>query len=176
MQQLLSKFFIIKSLIYVIGFSILWYLLFTKPSIELLQTDSSYTTWVNQICFTNNCFDIEVVDTHETRKQWLMFRESLPSQSWMLFVFEKEAIYPFWMKNTLIPLDMIWIDKNWKIVDIKTAQPCTSDPCLTYTPSGSGLYVLEINAGVGRNLFNNQYDDRDYELIGRAGITVGYRF
>jgi hypothetical protein len=36
--------------------------------------------------------------------------------------------------------------------------------------------LLEINAGVGRNLFNNQYDDRDYELIGRAGITVGYRF
>jgi len=36
--------------------------------------------------------------------------------------------------------------------------------------------LLEINAGVGRNLFNNQYDDRDYELIGKAGITVGYRF
>ena len=36
--------------------------------------------------------------------------------------------------------------------------------------------LLEINAGVGRNLFNNKYDDRDYELIGRAGITVGYRF
>lgn len=36
--------------------------------------------------------------------------------------------------------------------------------------------LLEINAGLGRNLFNNQYDDRDYELIGRAGITVGYRF
>ena len=36
--------------------------------------------------------------------------------------------------------------------------------------------LLEINAGVGRNLFNNQYDDRDYELIGRVGITVGYRF
>ncbi|MGL2962524.1 DUF3575 domain-containing protein [Flavobacterium sp. RSB2_4_14] len=36
--------------------------------------------------------------------------------------------------------------------------------------------LLEINTGIGRNLFNNQYDDRDYELIGRAGITVGYRF
>jgi uncharacterized membrane protein (UPF0127 family) len=50
------------------------------------------------------------------------------------------------MKNTLIPLDMIWIDKNWKIVDIKTAQPCSKDPCPSYTPSWSGLYVLELNA------------------------------
>lgn len=153
MKQLLSKFFVIKSAIYLIGFSILWYLLFTKPPIESLQKDNAYTTWVNQICFTNNCFDIEVVDSDEKRKKWLMFRDFLPSQSWMLFVFEKEAIYPFWMKNTLIALDMIWIDKNWKIVDIKTAQPCTSDPCSTYVPLWSGLYVLEINAGISNLLW-----------------------
>jgi uncharacterized membrane protein (UPF0127 family) len=52
------------------------------------------------------------------------------------------------MKNTLIPLDMIWIDKNWKIVDIQTAEPCREDPCRSYTPSDLSLYVLEINAGI----------------------------
>lgn len=150
MQQLLSKFFVIKSVIYLIGFSILWYLVFTKSSIEFTQKDNDYTTWVNQICFNTNCFDIEVVDTDEKRKKWLMFRDFLSTQSWMLFVFEKEAIYPFWMKNTNIPLDMIWLDKWWKIVDIQTAQPCIQDPCKSYTPSGSGLYVLEINAGISQ--------------------------
>jgi uncharacterized membrane protein (UPF0127 family) len=70
----------------------------------------------------------------------------------MLFIFEEERIYPFWMKNTLIPLDMIWIDKNGKIIDIQIAEPCTQDPCRSYTPSGSGLYVLELNAGRAKAL------------------------
>lgn len=68
----------------------------------------------------------------------------------MLFVFEKEALYPFWMKNTLIPLDMIWMDAKGKVVDIKTASPCTTDPCPTTAPNGPALYVLEINADMSK--------------------------
>jgi uncharacterized membrane protein (UPF0127 family) len=75
-----------------------------------------------------------------------MNRTSLSSQSGMLFIFDHEAIYPFWMKNTLIPLDMIWLDKNKNVVDVITAQPCSEDPCQIYTPKKESLYVLELNA------------------------------
>lgn len=50
----------------------------------------------------------------------------------MLFIFDKQDRYTFWMKNTLIPLDMIRIDQDKKIVDIQSAKPCTTDICETY--------------------------------------------
>ena len=81
-----------------------------------------------------------------------MYRDSLPRQSGMLFVFESEHKHGFWMKNTLIPLDMIWINRDSRIVDIKTATPCVSDPCPTYQPIADSLYVLEINAGLSQLL------------------------
>lgn len=63
-----------------------------------------------------------------------MYRQELPELSGMLFVFEQAGQYNFWMKNTLIPLDMIWINDQNKIIDIKQATPCTADPCPTYNP------------------------------------------
>ena len=77
-----------------------------------------------------------------------MHRESLDEKSGMLFVFPEDGRYGFWMKNTLIPLDIIWIDNDQRVVDIQTAQPCTAEPCPSYTPSGDARYVLEINANV----------------------------
>ena len=105
------------------------------------------------VCFQEDCIDVEVVDTYEKRQYWLMNRTHMDQDKWMLFIFEEERIYPFWMKNTLIPLDMIWISKTGKIIDIQTAQPCTADPCRSYIPSGSGLYVLELNAGRAKSLW-----------------------
>lgn len=102
---------------------------------------------VSQVCFGKDCFQVEVADTDSERQVWLMYRDSLVSQSGMLFVFYSSYPHGFWMKNTLIPLDMIWIDEDKKIVDIQTAVPCDADPCPSYVPSGSAKYVLEINAG-----------------------------
>jgi len=66
----------------------------------------------------------------------------------MLFVFPQDGVYPFWMKDTLIPLDMIWINNNSRIVAIRTAHPCTTDSdCPNYNPGVISRYVLEINAG-----------------------------
>jgi len=75
-----------------------------------------------------------------------MYRESLPAMSAMLFVFEKSGYYPFWMKNTLIPLDMIYMDEKYTIIDIiHDATPCAQDPCQTYGGKGPTKYVLEVN-------------------------------
>ena len=54
-------------------------------------------------------------------------------------------MHGFWMKNTLIPLDMIWIDSDLTVVDIQYAVPCESDPCTIYTPAKEAIYVLEVN-------------------------------
>ena len=56
------------------------------------------------------------------------------------------------MKNTLIPLDIIWINENLTIVDIQTATPCKKEPCKIYSPADSANYVLEINAKKSKEL------------------------
>jgi uncharacterized protein len=100
---------------------------------------------IPQVCINNTCFSIEIADTPEERQLGLMYRKQLPELSGMLFVFQQSGQYNFWMKNTLIPLDMIWIDAQNKIIDIKQATPCTADPCPTYNPQWFSSYVLELN-------------------------------
>ena len=99
-------------------------------------------------CFEDNCFKVEVVDNSESRAQGLMFRERLGSDEGMLFVFEKEGIYSFWMKNTLISLDIIWLDKGKRVVYIKeNAATCKEKTCESIVPNKKAKYVLEVNAG-----------------------------
>ena len=103
----------------------------------------------NYVAFENKIFVVELATTDEERQKWLMFRESLDEDKWMLFIFDKEWYYSFWMKNTLIPLDMIWIvdvDGESRVVDVQTAQPCETENCPTFHPEWNSLYVLEINA------------------------------
>ena len=91
--------------------------------------------------------NVEIADDNYERQQGLMFRESLNENNGMVFVFEDENFQSFWMKNTLIPLDIIFIDKNFKIVDIKNAMPCNEDPCAAYDSAKPAKYVLEVNGG-----------------------------
>lgn len=92
-----------------------------------------------------------------------MFRTQLPDKKGMLFIFPEDDLHGFWMKNTLIPLDLIWIDKENTIVDIQTAQPCQADPCPIFTPSGAARYVLEINA--------NRSEQRGFKIWTTLDIT-----
>lgn len=78
----------------------------------------------------------------------LMFRESLPEDAGMLFVFPDETKRSFWMKNTLIPLDMIFISRDKEIITIrKNAEPCMTTLCPQYVSTADVVYVLEVNAG-----------------------------
>ena len=87
----------------------------------------------------------EIADDNEKRAKGLMFREELNENWGMFFVFEKENYQTFWMKNTLIPLDMIFVGENFEIVDIKNAVPCKYEPCSLYKSSKPAKYVLEVN-------------------------------
>ena len=111
--------------------------------------DSNQQMQESMICFGDDCFTVELASTPDEQSGGLMFREQMDEDRGMLFVFENEGVYPFWMKNTLIPLDIIWIDSNSKVVFIsKDVQPCKSVSCPTINPQASAMYVLEINAGL----------------------------
>jgi len=78
----------------------------------------------------------------------LMFRQQLEGRRGMLFVFPSSYRHSFWMKDTLIPLDILWLDDARRVVDIKEeAVPCEKDPCPHYVPEEEAVYVLEVNAG-----------------------------
>jgi uncharacterized membrane protein (UPF0127 family) len=89
----------------------------------------------------------ELAFTDETRAQGLMYRKSMPQDAGMLFLFPSLDQHSFWMKNTLIPLDMIWINDRKEIVYYVTATPCKKDPCDSYVPMQKAQYVLEVNSG-----------------------------
>lgn len=102
---------------------------------------------ISKVCLAEKCFAVELAKTPAAREAGLMNRTSLGEKSGMLFVFDSAEEYNFWMKNTLIPLDIIWIDENLKVVAVKTAEPCREDFCEVYAPDRAALYVLEVNAG-----------------------------
>jgi uncharacterized membrane protein (UPF0127 family) len=118
----------------------------------------------NYIKIGNQKFIVEVAEDSETRAQGLMFREKLEVNHGMLFVFEQEKFHRFWMKNTSIPLDIVWISSDRKVVDVQTVAPCKTPTCPSYVPQGMAKYVLEINA----KSFQGQVgDEAVFDLIER---------
>ncbi len=89
----------------------------------------------------------EIADEPEEWSRGLSFRPSLAEGSGMLFVFDDERFRQFWMKDTLIPLDVIFINGELVVVHIvEGAVPCEADPCPLYGSGGPVRYALEVNA------------------------------
>jgi hypothetical protein len=86
----------------------------------------------------------ELADTEEARLTGLMFRDSLPENSGMLFVYEREDRYAMWMKNTYVPLSVAFIDRRGVILNIEDMEPQTLD---SHASAGPATYALEMNRG-----------------------------
>ena len=116
-----------------------------KPDIEIVRTENNNNN--NNSSIISRIF-IEVPDDREEFARGLMFRTHLPWNAGMLFAYDDEETRRFWMKNTLIPLDMVFFDSSSKIIDIKeNVPPCKQEECPTYPSKEPAQYVLEVNAG-----------------------------
>lgn len=91
---------------------------------------------------------VELAKTPNEQKMGLSGRDSMPQGHGMLFVFETESRWGFWMNDMRFSLDIIWFDSNRQVVFIEqNLQPCSPQSCPTYVPTANALYVLEVNAG-----------------------------
>jgi uncharacterized membrane protein (UPF0127 family) len=115
----------------------------TAPSPAPVAANEPRVTFPN-----GDVIAVEIAADPDLRAQGLMYRDHLRPSSGMLFFFPVDGEYGFWMKNTIIPLDMIWIDAERKIVHIKSnVLPCRADPCPSYDPGVTARYVLEVAGG-----------------------------
>ena len=138
----------ILGLIFIILIIILVFIVF----IVFKQQTDVQTAKIEKVCFKQACFNVNVSETQEEREKGLMDVRYLDKNSGMLFIFHETGKYNFWMKNTLIPLDIIWINFNKTVVEIKeNFQPCIENiekKCEIYYSKENALYVLEVNSNI----------------------------
>ncbi|MFK7840427.1 MAG: DUF192 domain-containing protein, partial [Bdellovibrionales bacterium] len=112
--------------------------------------------------------NIELALTPEQQAKGLMFRAEIPNDYGMLFVFNEEAPRSFWMKNTLIPLDIIFVKRNGEILHIhENAVPLDLTPIRS---DGNAYAVLEINGGLSKTLGLNSGDKIDHSVFGLMSL------
>lgn len=157
-------------LVVALGCAVILYVLFLFGPLSLKQPKTPvYDVDLDKVCFESRCFEVEIADSEVEQERGLMYRENLAPDNGMLFIFRKEGSYPFWMKNTLIPLDIIWINQNQEIVFIgHDVQPCLAaealaeegyqEECPITDPGAYAKYVLEINAGLSKTMGLNVGD------------------
>jgi hypothetical protein len=113
----------------------------------------------SQILLKGEVFQVAVAETGWEKVRGLKFRGGMGGREGMLFVFWEEGFHPFWMKDVLFPLDILWLDGNFRIVSlVEEAPPCGDRPCsLSYRPQVPALYVLEVPGGT----------------VGALGVQIG---
>jgi uncharacterized membrane protein (UPF0127 family) len=112
---------------------------------------SAADSWVE---LSGKRYAIEVADNDAERERGLMFRDALPADHGMLFVHEREEPQAYWMKNTRIPLDILYFDNSRRLVSQqRDVPPCSlGDACPPYPSQAPARYVLELNAGQAAKL------------------------
>lgn len=122
---------IIALILFLIALLAVYYFFFYHPKLE-----------TKKIVINQKDFIVEIATTPAQKSRGLMYRQSLCPNCAMLFDFGIEGQYPFWMKNTLIPLDIIWLNQDGLVVDIKAGQPQNTN---YLTNSQPARYVFETN-------------------------------
>ena len=122
-----------------------------------------------QFCFNGQCINLEIAQSDEERALGLMFRESLGKDEWMVFLFPKEDYHGMWMRNVRIPLDILWINKENKVVHIVSAPPCEEDDCISYKSQELNSFAIELNSWEAKNLWIGIWD-----IVELKGITFSW--
>ena len=119
------------------------------PAVEVEKSDTV------PIVIGRETFNLEIADSTDEHRRGLMYRESMPQDHGMIFVFDAEDERAFWMEATLIPLDILYVDSTGKIVSIKSMKPRDRTP----VPSGGAAkYAIELNAGAAARAAINPGD------------------
>jgi uncharacterized membrane protein (UPF0127 family) len=124
------------------------------PSCTQAGTDSSAAGLIPITLPGGTLIHAEIANTARKRAEGLMYREHLDKDRGMLFTFDQAQPWTFWMKNTKIPLDIIWMNEKKQIVHIESNVPIctrTDDGCRQYQPNEPALYVLELGGGMAEH-------------------------
>jgi uncharacterized protein len=100
-------------------------------------------------------FNIELALDAATQQRGLMFRDEMPTDHGMLFIFDRPNLQTFWMKNCRMPLDILYFDANYKLINVQQRVPPCRDAdgtCPVYPSTGPAQYVLELNAGTAEKI------------------------
>ena len=90
-------------------------------------------------------YRLEIADTYQRKTQGLMNRRFLPRGQGMIFVYDEPGMLSIWMKNTLIPLTVLWLDEKAMVIDKQALYPCRVRHCPTFGPQRPSQYVVELN-------------------------------
>lgn len=146
----------IRSIIIVVMVAVLTFLIFYYASMNQQNSEFKKSEFKKIVINSQSGdieFKVEIADDPIERSEGLMYRKSLAEDKGMLFIFEKVDYVNFWMKNTLILLDVIFIDQNNKIAHIASdVKPCPDGvlQCPLYPSELPVKYALEINAGLAK--------------------------
>ena len=99
-----------------------------------------------------NCIKLDIADTDLKRSTGLMYRNELPDLEGIIFIYDSPSLVKMWMRNTRIPLDMIFIREKRIMKIVNSAMPCMKDPCFKYDSNGFVDSVIELNAGTAKSL------------------------
>lgn len=133
---------------------LLFTLVLFAPSCTQAGSDSSTAGLVSITLPGGTLIHAEIADTARKRAEGLMHREHLAKDRGMLFTFDQAQPWTFWMKNTKIPLDIVWMNDKKQIIHIESNVPIctrTDDGCRQYQPNEPALYVLELGGGMAEH-------------------------
>ena len=128
-----------------------------KDDNEFVFKKNGVLTFLDSTGNTKAKIDIQIANTDFDRQLGLMFRKSMSENQGMLFIFPQASVQSFWMRNTYISLDMIFVNADMKIITIHKNTKILSDQ--SYQSTGRAEYVIEVDAGFS-DKFNIKVGDR----------------
>lgn len=118
------------------SFGVLWSV---SPASELELFDAT------SLLVGDKFVRLEIANTANRRQQGLMFRANLEDQSGMIFIYPHSGNHRIWMKNTLIPLTVIWFDEQATVIEVQKLKPCKQAICPSFGVQSSSRFIIEFN-------------------------------